>query len=78
MQTAEFLDGCSYQRPDLFRIGDIGTPKQSISAQRCRQSFTPVLFDVGNDDPRALGDKPLHRASPDAGSAAGHDGDFAG
>ena len=78
VQSAEFLDGCGYQRPDLFRIGDVRPPKQRAGTQRCRKGFAVVLVEVGNDDPRALGDKTLHRATPDSGTTASDDGDFAG
>ena len=81
VQSAEFLDGCGYQRLDLSRLGDVRPPKQRARTQRCRKGFAVVLVELGRgteDDPRTLGDKPLHRASPDSGRTGSDDGDFAG
>jgi hypothetical protein len=78
VQTGEFLDGSGYQRPDLFGIGDVRPLEEGIRAQRCGQRLTAVLFDVGDDHPRALGDEPLRYTATDAGGAAGDDGYLAG
>ena len=65
VQTAEFLDGSGHQCPDLFGIGDVRPPKESVRPQRCRQGLAFVGFDVGDDNPRALGRKPLYHAAAD-------------
>ena len=77
VQTAERLDGTGDQRSHLLGIGDVGLPEDGPGAQRCRQRRTPLVLDIGDDDTRALRDKPFHEAASDAGRAAGDDGDLA-
>ena len=78
VQTAEFLDGGSHQRPNLFRIGDVRAMEDSAAAQRGGQGLSPGGLDVGDDDPRALGQEPFHRGTSDARGPPGDDGYFTG
>ena len=77
VQAAEFLDGCGHQRPDLFGVGDVRPPEEGVGSQRRGQRLTLVGFDVGYDDPRALGRELLDYAATDARGPAGDDGYFA-
>ena len=52
--------------------------RKKASAPSAAASASPtVRFNVGDDDPRALGDKPLYRGATDARGPAGNDGYFA-
>ena len=66
------------QRADLFGVGDIRRLEEGVGAQRGGQCLGVIGVDVGDDDPRALGHKPLHRATTNTGRATGNDRYFAG
>ena len=51
--------------------------KKASAPSAAASCLTPVGLDVGDDDPRALGHKPLHYAATDARGPAGDDGDLA-
>ena len=61
---------------DRTLVGDVALDDPHGVTEPLLDLVEPRLVDVADDDPRALGDEPLHRGEPDARPAAGHDRDL--
>ena len=77
IEPTEGFDRTCDQRADLFGVGDVGQPEHRIGAQHGGEIFTPIALDVGDDNPRALGQELLHDSGADAGGTSGDDRDLA-